>query len=247
MSNDSPGRWQNVADSELKVAKPIDDVDMLRIIGNQRHLYELVVNDAAGENQIVHGHSHGDITGTVEDGFPDRRPLFSQSFLSGSASNGYEAAVNTSWTDTGLRIRSNAGPWRRFATELYARVSSGGAVKFRVERWDWNDSSDDTDDGGGYGTNALQESSASFTATALSWHTIDGVPWSATAAAFTGSSTKLCVVSGPTSMTTLDEINTNMGIHLAVCASGSACTLYIESMAVMPAKTVDEGVGEIWT
>ena len=240
--SDSPGRFQNVKDAELKVGAAIDDVDIVKFIGNQRHEFELLTDSAAGENQIVHGHGHGDVTGSSEDGFTKRDGGFSCTFRSGTSTDAQWTLANTNWTDTGLTIRCNPGPFRRVATEMYYKVSGNG-VRFRVERWDWNDSSADTDDGGTFGTNALQEQTYSR-ATSLAWHTVDGQKWDASATTFSGSDTKLLVLSGPTSLTTLHEVNDDCGFHLWAQASTANTTLHIGALRILPAKTTDEGTGE---
>jgi len=248
MSSDSPGRFQNVTDANLKTNKPIDDVDVLKLFGNQQHNYELVTNTAAGENQIVHGHSHGDLYGSNQEGFTDYRPLWESSFISGTET-GFAVAATASFSDSGIPIRLNAGPFRRFVTEVRYKVANASrGAKIRVERWDWVDSAAASDDGGGYGTNALQEATAAFTATTAKWRTVDGQRWDATTTTFSGLATKLCVLSGPTGITTLHEVNANAEIKIFVAAStSSTTTITISSITIHPAKTTDEGTGEIWS
>ena len=245
--SDSPGRFQNVTDNNLKTNKPIDDVDMLKLLGNQQHNYELVTNTAAGENQIVHGHSHGELNGGPEDGFTDYRSIWESTFQSGT-DNGYAVAITTGLANIGIPMRANVGPFKRFVTQVYAKVSrTASPARLRIERWNWNDSSADTDDGGTYGTNALQETAATVTGTSFRWHTIDGQKWDATTSTFSGLATKLCVLTGPTGVTTLHEVGANAGFRLCAASGAATGLITIGAIVILPAKTTDEGTGEIWS
>jgi len=246
MSSDSPGKFQNVTDVNLKTNGPIDDVDVRKLLGNQQHNYELVTSSPAGENQIVQGHSHGDIRGSVEDGFTDYRPIWESTFQSGT-DNGYAISITTGLATVGIPMRGNVGPFRRFTTQVYAKVSVASGARLRIERWNWNDSSADTDDGGNYGTQALQEEAATVTGTSFRWHTIDGQKWDATTSTFSGTATKLCPLDGPTGMTTLHEVSANAGFNLCAASGAATCLLTIGAIAILPAKTTDEGTGEIWS
>jgi len=245
---DSSGRYRNVKDIEFRVGKPIDDSDILRLNSNVRNLQELVTDSAAGETIQVFGQNHGEVNGGSLDGFTKRRKVWGQSFKSGT--NLY-ATWNTiaqapSWTDLNLDIRTTLGPFRRLAAELQYLVSDN-AVRFRIERWNWKDSAAADDDGGTFGTNALQEQTANKGETTLTWHTIDGQQWDAVGGSFAGSDTKLMIVTGPTSKTDLHEMCARCELRIFAQASAAATNLSLGAASIFEVLRKDEGVGEILT
>lgn len=243
MASDAPTAFSNVRDTDIRDGKACYDTQQQSVIGNLRLLYELLASGSAyaGESRQVWPHTHGDLAGSAFDGEFVGRSIYSKNFRASTTNGAAYTLAATTWTEL-LRFRARVGAVRRLACELRYLVSTAG-VKFRIERWDWNDSSAATDDGGTIGTQYLVDSS-SQTATSASWHTIDGTSYTSDGGGgYTtnngGADTKLLYLDEGTYSTPDEDRNLAEFVLRGYASSGLTLTLL--GIDLFEVKTTDEG------
>ena len=176
MADENPNQFQNPLDKTLQDGKAIYDTLLQKIVGNQRHLYELLtgITGKAGETRQAWSHGHGDLAGSAEDGLLKRRDPYNHLFM-GTSNPYWTFTLSTSWQEL-FTTRGSLGAVHRMFHELRYEVTAQG-VKFRIEMWDWTDSGAATCDGAATkGTQYIEESAYQTSTTAAS-HTIDGVSY----------------------------------------------------------------------
>jgi hypothetical protein len=247
MASENPNQFQNVSDGLLQDGDEINDATMQKIVGNQRHLYELLTGTTgkAGETRQAWSHGHGDLAGSAEDGLTIRRDVFSHAFLAGSVQY-WTFTLSTTFTEL-FTFRGSVGAFHRMFNELRYAVTAQG-VKFRVEMWDWVDSGSATAPGT-KGTQYVEET-AYQTATSPTWHTIDGDSYTTDGGAgYTQNgvaATKLLYVN-VTSKTDTDEACAQHEFKVYAASSSSTPDLHLYNWKATECLRTDEGGSGILT
>jgi len=248
MASDSPTSSTNLADAVVRVGRAIYDTALQALLGNSRYLYELIApgSEAAGETRKVWPHTHGDLAGNEQDGEWIGRSIFNKAFMAGENNSLQASIAGGSWEEL-VYFRARVGGVQRLACEVGYKVSANG-VKFRICRFDWNDTADDSDDGGLSGTQYLGDADYQTSTTAQTNHTIDGVSYTSDGAGdydanAGGASTKLLYLDRG-NYSTPDEDRSLAGFHLLAYGSG-ACTLDLYTLHLFEVKTTDEGGGGV--
>jgi len=250
MASEAPSAFTNVQDAVVRVGRAIYDTALHALVKNSRYLYEMMApgSESAGEARQIWPHTHGDLAEGIEDGEWIGRTIFNKSFMAGS-SDSLSFSVTGGSLEEVLYFRARVGGVQRLAAEVAYKVSANG-VKFQIERWDWNDTAADSDDGGLSGTQYLIDSSYQTSTTAQTNHTIDGTSYTSDGAGGYnanngGADTKLLYLDLGT-YAAPDEDRSLAGFRLRVYGSG-ACTLSLYSLHVLEVKTTDEGGGGVLT
>lgn len=248
MASENPGAFVNVPDSQLKDGRAIYDMIMQNAIKSSRFLYEMLAAGSAyaGETRQQYPHTHGDLIGDARDGEWIGRTIYGQTFGAGTTDGATWTIGSATWTELlPGRPRCWVGGVRRLACEVRYEVSANG-VKFRLERWDWNDSSDGSDDAGGNGTQYLEETDYQ-TATSATNHTLDGDSYTSDGAGgYTqngASATKLLYIDLGT-YAAGDEDRALAEFRLLARGSGS-CDLTIYSIEIHEVRTTEESGGGV--